>query len=343
MRSDTAFLYTLSGEDPVSTDDPFAWCAWFEKADRVVGRTEIGDASVLTTFTGLNRPSWPREDQPVLWETTIFGGSHHGRGQRHATKMAALVGHELWCDVARGEITPDRVKEISPHATYFFDHEDRIARSTDESTTWLLCHEAYRLIDTDETTIKHFEQLGVLHPRHVTYPDPRHHPHYGEKQRLSTVTYYDLAETINICRRNLGLPRRRWGHIVTLPEHLKPLHAEILDRYVVSGVISLPEFRVRYGYQCKRFGEHRYRVRRADETTVCIESSAPQAWKVAYQLEQGRLAPILIARDAIAAGRILEAFQIVDQLSSDLAVPLRREITLATMPPELAAELEKTR
>jgi len=75
---------------------------------------------------------------------------------------------------------------------------------------------------------------------------------------------------------------------------------------------------------------------------VCIETNALQAWKVAFQLEQDRLAPILIARDALAAGRILEAFQIVDPLSSNLAVPLRREITIATMPPELAAELAKT-
>jgi len=338
VRSDKPFLYVLNGEDPVATDDVLAWCNWFEKANRPIDRTQIGDACVLTTFTGLDR-SWSRDDQRDLWETTIFGGPHHGRGQRHTSKMAALVGHALWRDVARGEILPGHVRKVSPSATYFFDREDQLARATDESMTWLRRHEACQLIDTNETTIGHYEQLGVLHPRHVTYPDPLHRTYYGEKQKLDTTTFYDIVEIIDICRRNRGLPRRGWPHAIMLPEHLKPLHAEILDRYVIPGLISLTEFRVRYGYQCKRF-DKRYRVRRADETTVCIETSAPQAWKVAHQLEQNRLAPILVARDAIVEGRVLEAFQIVDQLSSDLAVPLRREITRATMPTELAAELE---
>ena len=99
MRSDKPFLYVLNGEDPVATDDVLAWCDWFEKADRAVDRTQIGDACVLTTFTGLDR-SWSRDDQRVLWETTIFGGPHHGRGQRHVSKMAALVGHALWRGVS---------------------------------------------------------------------------------------------------------------------------------------------------------------------------------------------------------------------------------------------------
>ena len=342
MRPDQKpFLYMLSGEDPVATDNVLAWCDWFEKADRIVDRTQIDDASVLTTFTGLDR-AWYMFEQLVLWETTIFGGQHHVLGQSYVSNGSALIGHALWSDVARGNITPDYVKKNSPSLTpaLFFDREDQLARPTDELTTWLRRHEVCRLIDTNETTIGHYEQLGVLHPRHVTYPDSLHRPYYGEKQKLDTATFYDIVEIIDICRRNRGLPRRGWPHAIMLPEHLKPLHAEILDRYVVPGFISLTEFRVRYGYRCKRFGK-RYRIRRADATTVCIETSAPQAWKGAYQLEHARLEPILIARDAIAEGRILEACQIVDQLSADLAVPLRREITRATIPAELAAELEK--
>jgi hypothetical protein len=342
VRADKPFLYVLNGEDPVATNDVLVWCDWFEKADRIVDRTQIGDACVLTTFTGRDR-AWILEgDERFLWETTIFGGPHHGMGQSAPSELSARVAHTMWRDVALGKNTPDRVKKVMQHSWQIFDDEDDRARVTDESTTWLRHHEVRRLLKTDDQTIAHFASLGVLHPRKFSYTDhfeARRYYGYGPKPKLCTVAFYDVAEVIDVCRRNRDLPRRGYRHAVDLPQHLKPLHAEILDRYVTPGVISLTEFRIRYGYRCKRFGKC-YRVRRADETTVCIESSPLQAWKVAYQLEQERLAPILIARDAIAAGRILEAFQIVDQISSDLAVPLRREITRATIPTELAAELE---
>jgi hypothetical protein len=335
--SEKPFLYVLDGKDPVATNDVLAWCAWFEKANRTVDRTKINDGCVLTTFTGCDR-SW--DGERFLWETTIFGGPHHGMGQSDASELSARVAHALWRDVALGKSAPDHVKKVMQHSWRIFDDEDERARFTDDSTTWLRHHEVRRLLATDDQTITHYTHLGMLHPRSVSYPDPlevRRYYGYGPKPKLCTVEFYDVAEIIDVCRRNRDLPRRGWRYTVALPQHLKPLHAEILDRYVTPVTISLIEFRVRYGYQCKRFGE-RYRVRRADETTVCIEASAPQAWKTAHRLEQDRFASILVARDAIAEGRILEALQIADQLSSDLAVPLRREITRATMPAALAAE-----
>ena len=334
MRSDKPFLYVLNGEDPVATDDVLAWCDWFEKADRVVDRTQIGDACVLTTFTGLDQSS-SRDDQHVFWETTIFDGRHHGLGQQYTSKMAALVGHALWCDVARGRITPDHLRKKSGglfHSDVWTYERSSAAWYYDEDTTWWSLYEVSCLLNVSERALAHYARLGLLHPRRVNCIAPYE----------SVFTVYNATEIIALCRRNNKFPDRKGRpHYHTradLPEQLKPRHAEILDRYVTPGLISLTEFRVRYGYRCKRFGK-RYRVRRADETTVCIETSAPQAWKVAYRLEQGRLAPLLIARDAIAEGRILDAFTIVEQLSPDLAVPLRREITCATMPTELAAEL----
>ena len=335
--SNKPFLYTLNGKDPVATDDVLAWCDWFEKADRVIDRTQIDDTCVLTKFTGLDR-SWSRDGQLPLWETTIFGGQHHGLGQLYTSKIAALAGHALWCDVARGKITQADVRKKSGglfHSDVWTYEGSSAAWYYDVDTTWWSLYEVSCLLNVSERTLAHYARLGLLHPRRVDCVSPR----------KDSFTAYLAIEIIALCRRNTELPDRKGRpHYHThadLPEHLTPRHAEILDRYVTPGVISLTEFRVRYGYQCKRFGK-RYRVRRADETTVCIETSAPQAWKTAHRLEQGRLAPILITRDAIAEGRILDAFQIVDQLSSDLAVPLRREITRATMPPELAAELEKT-
>jgi hypothetical protein len=332
---DKPFLYVLNGEDPVAADDILAWCDWFEKADRVIKRTQIDNARVLTMFTGLDQAGF-YNDQCVLWETTIFGGPHHGLGQCYTSKSAALVGHALWSDMARGEITSDHVRNRTGglfHSDVWTYEKSSAAWYYDENMTWWSLYEVPRLLNVSQRTLVHYVRLGILHPRLVSCVSPRE----------SSFTVYNAAEIITLCRRNSELPDRKgrpWYHThADLPEQLKPSHAEILDHYVTPGVISLIEFRVRYGYQCKRFGK-RYRVRRADETTVCIETSAPQAWKVSYRLEQGRLAPVLVVREAIAAGRILEAFQIVDQLSSDLAVPLRREITRATMPTELAAALE---
>lgn len=319
------FLYILVGEEPVLTDDPLVWCTWFEKADRTLTRTQIGDASVLTTFTGLDQ-SLSCDDQRVLWKTTIFGGQCHGLGQHYPSKMAALVGHGMWCDVARGRITMNDVRGKSGglfHSDVWGYERSSAAWYYDENTTWWSLYEVSGLLNVSVRTLAHYTRLDLLHPRRVNCIAPY----------KSFFAVYNATEIIDLCRRNDQIINKKsWplcGRWHDLPEHLKPLHAEILDHYVTPRVITLTEFRVRYSYQCKYFGK-RYHVRRADGTPVCIEMSASQAWKVAFRLEQSRFAPILLARDAIAAGRILEASQIVDQLGSDLAVPLRREITHAT-------------
>ena len=137
-----------------------------------------------------------------------------------------------------------------------------------------------------------------------------------------------------------------------------------LDDFCIGpGVVTMPEFRRRYGYVCKRrrcvYCGHlharakgracdgrnaadsgtRYYVYRADSSLVCDGdgASAITAWKAALRIEADHLAPILIARDALAEGRLAEARQIADQLSADLGDPLRREIALKT------AEVAETR
>lgn len=354
MKSRESRLYMLSDKDPVQTNDVLAWCTWFEKADRTVAQTRIADTRVLTSFTGINR-EW--RDQTVLWETTISGGEHHGLGQQYTSEEAARFGHTLWDNVARGTVTPDYVKKICPVSAQFLDREEGAWRA-DESSTWLAHYEVPSLLDVSERTLAHYEHLGMLHPRRITHEDPYQRSYI--KKTYHTITLYDILEVIDLCRRNSKLSRRsNYRRPAELPQHLKPLHATILDSYVTPGVITLIEFRVRYGYQCKRIAcrhcqaNHydgpwgscrnkdsgtRYRVNRADGTIVCAELSALQAWKTAHRLEQGRLMPILVARDALVEGRVDDAMELANQLSSDLAVPLRREITNATASPELADE-----
>ena len=191
--------------------------------------------------------------------------------------------------------------------------------------TWLTLAEACGLLDVSAETIASLEQRGRLRP--------------GRDRRLTAdgeryVTVYDPDELAKVPLANRG--------------------CSALDDFCIGpGVVTLPEFRRRYGYVCKRHkcvlcgrlhargrgracgssGEAsgtRYRVYRADASAVCDGASATTAWKAALRVEAERLAPILIARDALAEGRLAEARRIADQLSPDLAEPLRREIARKT-------------
>lgn len=64
--------YILSDKKPVIEMDLLKWGVWFEKADRIVAKTSIGDMTVSTVFLGIDH-NWG-EGPPLLFETMIFGG-----------------------------------------------------------------------------------------------------------------------------------------------------------------------------------------------------------------------------------------------------------------------------
>lgn len=68
------------------------WAKWFESADRVVGKTQLGSVGVSTVFLGLDHSfgSGP----PLLYETMVFGGTLDGEMERYGTRAEALGGHE---------------------------------------------------------------------------------------------------------------------------------------------------------------------------------------------------------------------------------------------------------
>ena len=337
-------LYTLDSKgDPIPATDILEWGAWLEKADRLVSRTQIDDTTqVLTVFTGIDQ-AWSTH-APALWGTMVFGGPHHGLGQRDSTIMGARFGHSLWCEMARGKLAPERarLRSLCPTSN-LIDHTDSRIECLEDGSLWLSRLEIYDLLRVDKKILSNYEQLGVLHPRCVRRIDPyppRGGICYGDGSDKNpvyrTVIMYDALEIIAIARRNERPDSHSQRGLRLLPQQLKPAHAALLDFYVTPGSISQVEFRVRYGYRCKyvetrvRHRQNRYRVTRADGTIVCEELSAQQAWKTAYQREQSRLAPILIARDAIAEGRLADALLIANQLDPDLEVPLRREVAHAT-------------
>jgi hypothetical protein len=103
-----AHFYTLDESgDPVPCHDPIAWARWFSTCDeaRVVAKTELpSGVSVSTVFLGIDHAFGGGD--PVLWETMSFGGDYDLACDRYRSKRDALVGHELWVLVAKGEVTP---------------------------------------------------------------------------------------------------------------------------------------------------------------------------------------------------------------------------------------------
>lgn len=66
-------FYILDADgNPVRVPDALTWGRWFEKAERHVAWTEIGEWTVSTVFLGLDH-NYADEGPPVLFETMILG------------------------------------------------------------------------------------------------------------------------------------------------------------------------------------------------------------------------------------------------------------------------------
>jgi hypothetical protein len=93
--------------EPVPCGDMLEWAAWFAQNDaaRVVSRTELpSGCTVSTVFLGIDHGF--HGGNPVLWETMMFGGDYDLACDRYRSRKDAIVGHEMWVLVAKGEMTP---------------------------------------------------------------------------------------------------------------------------------------------------------------------------------------------------------------------------------------------
>lgn len=85
--------YILEGKNPIPEDDLYKWAMWYEKADRVVKKTDLpGDIRVSTVFLGMDHSFFA--GPPLLFETMIFGGDHDMYCDRYSTWEEAEEGHE---------------------------------------------------------------------------------------------------------------------------------------------------------------------------------------------------------------------------------------------------------
>lgn len=77
----------------VRTESDFlAWAEWFETADRIIERTDLGDIRVSTVFLGIDH-DFSMEGPPLIFETMIFGGPHNEEQWRYSTLEQARAGH----------------------------------------------------------------------------------------------------------------------------------------------------------------------------------------------------------------------------------------------------------
>ena len=77
--------------NPEACDDLMKWALWFEDADRIVMKTQMGrhahsGVEVSTLFLGLKHDD-------CLYETRVFGGKLDQEQKRYVTKKEALEGH----------------------------------------------------------------------------------------------------------------------------------------------------------------------------------------------------------------------------------------------------------
>lgn len=95
--------YILDGREPKRTD-PASWRQWYESADRVVARTEVGpDIVISTVFVGLDLGCEP--DRPLVFETEVMEAgvaSVDARRVRYPTWVEAERGHAKLVSEYRG-------------------------------------------------------------------------------------------------------------------------------------------------------------------------------------------------------------------------------------------------
>lgn len=84
------YFYVIENGRPVAVTVE-VWRKWFEEADRVVAKDNIGKVTVSTVFVGINND--PNSSLPVLWETMIFGGPQDGYHDTYTTLEDAIEGH----------------------------------------------------------------------------------------------------------------------------------------------------------------------------------------------------------------------------------------------------------
>lgn len=93
--------YILDGKTPVECPDVLKWARWLDeiKNRRIAKNWLPGHVEVSTIFLGVDS-GFTGTDNPVLFETMIFGGPHNGFQERYRTWDEAQAGHKAAVELA---------------------------------------------------------------------------------------------------------------------------------------------------------------------------------------------------------------------------------------------------
>lgn len=76
---------------PTTQEDGLTLYSDARNAERQVGRTQVGDASVSTVHLVIDHSFG--QGPPLIYETMIFGGEHDEFQTRYSTRSEAEAGH----------------------------------------------------------------------------------------------------------------------------------------------------------------------------------------------------------------------------------------------------------
>ena len=102
--------FILIGHETAACGNLIAWSEWFEKADRTVAKTKIGEIEVSTVFLGLDH-SFSDNGPPLLFETMVFKGPLDGEQERCSTWEQAKVQHAAMLERVSHE--PSKLRSVS--------------------------------------------------------------------------------------------------------------------------------------------------------------------------------------------------------------------------------------
>lgn len=93
--------YILKDKTPIEVTGVQEWAAEYEYGNSSVARDTFGNTLVSTVFLGIDH-SWDGEE-PMLFETMIFGGKHDQYQTRCSTWDEAIIQHEEACKLVRNK------------------------------------------------------------------------------------------------------------------------------------------------------------------------------------------------------------------------------------------------
>lgn len=86
-------IYYIECDGQMVPADLMEWGIWFDNSEaRRVAITHIDDVNVTTVGVGLNYQFG--DGPPLLYETTVFGGTLDEEQARYTTREEAVKGHE---------------------------------------------------------------------------------------------------------------------------------------------------------------------------------------------------------------------------------------------------------